>query len=339
MTTTAQRPLAGNPFDAFSTAEDVIRGIDLHGKVAVVTGGHSGIGRETTRVLRAAGDDVVVPARDPSRAAVALDGVPGVEVERLDLIDPDSVDAFASRFLASGRPLHLLINSAGIMAVPLERDRRGYESHFATNHLGHHQLAVRLWPALVAASGARVVAVSAAAHRLSGVDFDDPNFERREYHPMIGYGQSKTANILFARELDRRGEAAGVRAFSLHPGAIIGTNLNRDVPVEVFQAMGLLDEDGNRIVDPLAGKKTVEQGASTSVWCAVSPLLDGMGGVYCRDNDITIVESPAAATLDPSAGASGVPPPVGLSPHAADPEAAARLWTLSEELTGASLPS
>jgi NAD(P)-dependent dehydrogenase (short-subunit alcohol dehydrogenase family) len=337
--TTPQRPLDDNPFDAFSTAGDVVRGIDLTGTVAVVTGGHSGIGRETTRVLRGAGADVVVPVRDPARATAALEGIDGVEIERLDLMDPDSVDDFAERFLASQRPLRILINSAGIMAVPLACDRRGYESHFATNHLGHHQLAVRLWPALVAAPGARVVAVSAAAHRLAAVDFDDPNFERREYHPMIGYGQSKTANILFAREIDRRGEPFDVRAFSLHPGAIIGTNLNRDVPVEVFRAMGLVDEQGNRVVDPLAGKKTIEQGASTSVWCAVSPQLDGMGGVYCRDNDIALVETPAAATLDPSAGANGVPPPVGLSPHAADPAAAQRLWSLSEELTGAALPS
>jgi NAD(P)-dependent dehydrogenase (short-subunit alcohol dehydrogenase family) len=331
---TAQHPLTGSPFDAASTAADVIAGIDLTGKVAVVTGGHSGIGLETTRVLRAAGAEVVVPVRYPERAATALAGVPGVEIERLDLADPGSVDAFAERFLASGRPLHILVNSAGIMAVPLSRDARGYESHFATNH---YQLAVRLLPALLAARGARVVAVSAAAHRLSPVLFDDPWFEHREYHPMLGYGQSKTANILFARALDRLGAEHGVRAFSLHPGAIIGTNLSGYASPESLRAMGLVDAGGNPVIDPYAGKKTVQQGASTSVWCAVSPQLDGLGGVYCLDNNIAQVAEPDPHTLDPQRhGTSRVPAPAGVSPHAADPEAATHLWTLSEHLTAAS---
>jgi NAD(P)-dependent dehydrogenase (short-subunit alcohol dehydrogenase family) len=334
----AQQPLKDNPFDAFSTADDVIAGIDLAGRVAIVTGGHSGIGLETTRVLRRAGAHVIVPVRYPDKASEALRGIDGVEIQRLDLIDPDSVDSFADRFLDSGRALHILVNSAGIMAVPLTRDRRGYESHFATNHLGHHQLALRLWPALTAAADARVVAVSAAAHRICGIDFDDPNFERRPYDPMVGYGQSKTANILFAAELDRRGADLGIRGFSLHPGAIIGTGLNRDLPSDLLRAMGLVDESGNPIIDPAAGKKTVQQGASTSVWCAVSPMLNDLGGVYCRDNDVTLVQAPPAATLSPTAGAAGVPLPTGLSPHAADPGAATRLWDLSDRLTGASLP-
>jgi NAD(P)-dependent dehydrogenase (short-subunit alcohol dehydrogenase family) len=340
--TTAQRPITDTPFDAASTAADVIEGIDLTGKVAIVTGGHSGIGLETTRVFRAAGAQVVVPVRYPERAAEALAGVPGVEIERLDLADPASVDAFAERFLDSGRPLHILVNSAGIMAVPLARDARGYESHFATNHLGHFQLAVRLWPALLAAGGAggaRVVAVSAAAHRLSPVFFDDPRFERREYHPMLGYGQSKTANILFARELDRLGAEHGIRGFSLHPGAIIGTNLSTYASQDALRAMGLIDADGNAVIDPYAGKKTVQQGASTSVWCAVSPQLAGLGGVYCLDNNIAVVAEPNPDTLDPQRhGSSGVPAPTGVAPHAADPEAATHLWTLSEHLTTAKLP-
>ncbi|HEX4248093.1 MAG TPA: SDR family NAD(P)-dependent oxidoreductase, partial [Pseudonocardia sp.] len=145
---TAQQPITDTPFDAASTSADVVAGIDLTGRVAIVTGGHSGIGLETTRVLRAAGAQVVVPVRYPERAAEALRGIDGAELDLLDLADPGSVDAFAERFLASGRPLHILVNSAGIMAVPLSHDARGYESHFATNHLGHYQLAVRLWPAL-----------------------------------------------------------------------------------------------------------------------------------------------------------------------------------------------
>jgi hypothetical protein len=184
-----------------------------------------------------------------------------------------------------------------------------------------------------------VVSVSAAAHRLSPVVFDDPGFEHRDYHPMLGYGQLKTANILFARELDRRGADHGVRAFSLHPGAIIGTNLSRYATPDSLRAMGLVDEDGNPVIDPASGKKNVAQGASTSVWCAVSPQLDGKGGVYCLDNNIAVVMEPNPQTLNPlEHHSSQVPPPTGLSPHAADPEAAVRLWELSEELSGAKLP-
>ncbi|MFE0515094.1 SDR family NAD(P)-dependent oxidoreductase, partial [Streptomyces sp. NPDC058964] len=164
--TTAQQPLPSG-FGAASTAEDVIRGIDLTGKVAVVTGGYSGIGLEAARVLRAAGAEVVVPARDVTRAREALKEVDGAETEPMDLIDPSSVDAFAGKFLASGRPLHILVNSAGIMATPLTRDARGYEAQFATNHLGHFRLVARLWPALVAAGGARVVSVSSRGIRFS----------------------------------------------------------------------------------------------------------------------------------------------------------------------------
>jgi NAD(P)-dependent dehydrogenase (short-subunit alcohol dehydrogenase family) len=327
-----QQPLADNPFDAASTAEEVAAGIDLTGKVAVVTGGHSGIGRETTRVLREHGADVVVPVRDPAKAEGMLAGIDGVEVDRLDLVDPASVDAFADRFLASGRPLDILVTSAGIMGVPLSRDARGNESHFATNHLGHFRLTARLWPALEKAATARVVAVSAAAHRLSPIVFDDVGFDHREYHPMLGYGQSKTANILFALELDRWAAEHGVRAFSLHPGSIVDTNLSGWATPETLRAMKLVDDDGKPVIDPYSGKKTVAQGASTSVWCAISPRLDGLGGVYCLDNDI----APVAGNTEHDARSHGTAevPTSGVSPHAIDPVAAARLWDLSEQLTG-----
>ena len=210
---TPQQPI-GSGFDAASTTADVIAGIDLSGKVAVVTGGYSGLGRETARTLAAAGADVIVPARDPGRAAAALQGLKRVSVGPMDLLDPASVDAFASRFLATGRPLDILVNSAGIMAAPLARDSRGYESQFATNHLGHFQLTARLWEALSRANGARVVSVSSLGHRYSPVVFDDPNFEHREYNPWAAYGQSKTANILFAVELD---SAAGTPACGPSP--------------------------------------------------------------------------------------------------------------------------
>jgi NAD(P)-dependent dehydrogenase (short-subunit alcohol dehydrogenase family) len=325
--TTAQQPLPSG-FGAASTAEDAIKGIDLTGKVAVVTGGYSGIGLETARVLRAAGAEVVVPARDVARARAALKEVDGAEVEPMDLIDPSSVDAFAGKFLASGRPLHILVNSAGIMATPLTRDARGYESQFATNHLGHFRLVAGLWPALVAAGGARVVSVSSRGIRFSPVVFDDLHFERRPYEPFAAYGQSKTANALFAVELDRRGRAEGVRAFSVHPGTIIDTGLAKHISEEAVRAAGAVDDEGRPVRDPARQLKTVPQGAATSVWCATSPQLDGLGGVYCENCDI----SPLVTAADEDEWFSGAGLP-GVLPYAVDPEAAARLWEVSERLT------
>jgi NAD(P)-dependent dehydrogenase (short-subunit alcohol dehydrogenase family) len=226
-----QNPI-GSGFGAASTAQEVVKGVDLSNKVAIVTGGYSGIGVETTRALTSAGAKVIVPARDLDKAATALKGLDGVEIEAMDLLDPASIDAFAETFLASGRPLHILVSSAGIMACPLTRDSRGYESQFATNHLGHFQLVTRLWRALRQANGARVVSVSSWGHRRSPIVFDDPNFERREYDRWSAYGQSKTANILFALALDERGKAEGVRAFSLHPGSIVGTGLEKHLSRE-----------------------------------------------------------------------------------------------------------
>jgi NAD(P)-dependent dehydrogenase (short-subunit alcohol dehydrogenase family) len=323
---TLQKPI-GSGFNAASTAAEVISGIDLSGKIAIVTGGYSGIGVETARALRSAGARVIVPARDRAKAVRALQAI-DAEIETMDLLDPASIDAFAARFLASGRPLHILVNSAGIGGAPLTRDARGYESHFATNHLGHFQLAIRLWPALRRASGARVVAVSAWAHSRSPLVFEDPNFEHREYIPWIAYGQSKTANILFALALDDRGKAHGVRAFSLHPGSIVGTGLSKYLSPDVLRAMGVVDEDGNPIIDPARNLKTIEQGAATSVWCATSPQLDGLGGVYCQNSDIAplVSEELAANPIGSMA--------LGVLPHAVDPLAADRLWTLSEQLLG-----
>jgi NAD(P)-dependent dehydrogenase (short-subunit alcohol dehydrogenase family) len=318
-------------FNMASTAEEVLAGIDLTGKIAIVTGGYSGIGTETTRALRAAGAHVIVPARDLAKARKALEGI-DVEIEPMDLADPASVDAFAGRFLARGEPLHILINSAGVMAMPLTRDSRGNEMQFATNHLGHFQLTARLWPALKRAAGARVVSVSSRGHRFSGVDFDDPNFERREYDPWIAYGQSKTANVLFALGVDKRGEADGIRAFALHPGAII-TDLVRHMSQDDLRARGAIDEEGRPVVDLARGFKSVPQGAATSVWCATSPQLDGMGGVYCEDVEV----SPVLVDADNAPGR--VSSDVGVRPWAIDPAAVESLWSLSETLTGATLPS
>src|SRR5688572_10459596 len=218
----------GSGFSATSTASDVIKDIDLTGKVAIVTGGNAGIGLETTKVLAAAGATVIVPARDTEKAKQNLRGIANVELACMDLIDPNSIDSFAEKFLATNRPLHLLINNAGIMWVPLRRDSRGIESQLATNYLGQFQLVARLWPALKNANGARVINVSSQGHQFGDINFDDPHFLHRQYDTLQAYGQSKTASNLFALELDNRSNAFGIRAYALHPGSIHGTELGRE---------------------------------------------------------------------------------------------------------------
>jgi NAD(P)-dependent dehydrogenase (short-subunit alcohol dehydrogenase family) len=329
---TEQKPLHTG-FGAETTAAEVIRGVSLEGRVAIVTGGYSGIGVETTRALRSAGARVIVPARNLDKAATALRGIDSVEIEPMDLMDPASIDAFADGFLATGQPLHILVNSAGIMATPLTRDARGYESQFATNHLGHFQLVSRLWPALLEANGARVVSVSSWGHRLSPVVFDDPNFERRPYDRWSAYGQSKTANVLFALGVDERGKADGVRAFSLHPGGIVDTGLGKHLSTDELRAAGVIDEHGKPIRDPARNLKTVEQGAATSVWCAAMPQLEGLGGVYCENCDIApLVSTEDQANRNNPAIRRTNSFSLGVMPYAVDPEAAERLWSLSEQL-------
>jgi NAD(P)-dependent dehydrogenase (short-subunit alcohol dehydrogenase family) len=300
-------------FGAESTTKDVLAGIDLTGRLAIVTGGYSGLGLETTRALAGAGAHVVVPARRPDAARQA---VAGVEVDELDLADLESVRGFAERFIATGRDIHLMIDNAGIMACPETRVGPGWEAQFATNHLGHYALVNRLWPA-IARGGARVVATSSNGHQLSGIRWDDVQFERG-YDKWQAYGQAKTANALFAVQLDALGRDAGVRAFSVHPGTI-STELGRHLSKEEIIAAGWMDEDGNWA----ATFKTPEQGAATQVWAATSPRLTGMGGVYCEDCDI-------AEPWDQDAGElTG-----GVRAHATDLGQAARLWELSARLTG-----
>ena len=338
MMLTRQQPI-GSGFGASTTAEEILKGTSLNGITAIVTGGYSGIGLETTRALASAGAAVIVPARDTVRAAAALAGIDNVSIESMDLTDPASIDQFAAHFLASGRPLHILVNSAGIMAAPLTRDARGYELQFATNHLGHFHLTARLWPALLQADGARVVSVSSWGHRQSPVVFEDPNFERRSYDRMSAYGQSKTANILFALALDKRGRDEGVRAFSVHPGSIAGTGLDEHFSLAELQAAGVIDGSGNPILDPSRNLKTAEQGAATSIWCAVSPQLDGIGGVYCENCDIApLVGDPAAVINNENARRLGSMA-LGVMPYAVDPEAADRLWSLSGQLTKVDFPA
>jgi NAD(P)-dependent dehydrogenase (short-subunit alcohol dehydrogenase family) len=316
-----QKPI-NSGFNKASTASDVIKGIDLRGKIAIVTGGNTGIGLETTKALAAAGATVIVPARDTEKAKKNLHSIKNVELAALDLINPKSIDGFAEMFLASGRPLHLLINNAGIMWVPLRRDSRGIESQLATNYLAQFQLTARLWSALKKAKGARVINVSSHGHQFAPFNFDDPNFLSREYETLQGYGQSKTASNLFSLELDNRGKAWSIRTYSLHPGSIGGTELAREASLEFFQKMGFYDELGNILPEVAASLKTIPQGAATTVWCATSQLLNNLGGVYCEDCDV------AELAMDTTGTGNGV------KSYSLNETNAKKLWTLSEKMTG-----
>lgn len=308
-------------FDKSSTTSEVIKGLDLTGKTVIITGGNTGIGLETTQTLAQAGATVIVPARDIQKAERNLQGISNVELSAMDLMDTDSIDAFANHFLASGRPLHLLINNAGIMWVPLRRDSRGIESQLATNYMAQFQLTARLWPALQSADGARVVNVSSYGHQFAPFNFEDPNFLKRAYETLEAYGQSKTAVNLFSMELDNRAKSSNVRAYSLHPGSIGGTELAREASLETFQKMGFCDAEGNLLPEVAASLKTIPQGAATTVWCATSPLLSTLGGVYCEDVNI------ARLVTDPPASD-------GVRAYSLDQDNAHRLWELSEKMTG-----
>lgn len=325
---TQQSPLQSG-YGARTTAGELAANKDLTGKIAIVTGGHSGLGLETARVLAEAGAKVIIPVRSLAKAAEAVARIPGAELAELDLTDPQSINHFAAEFLESHRPLHLLIHSAGIMAVPEQYDGKGNELQFSTNFLGPFQLTARLWPALVAAKEARVVIVSSKGHRISNIDFEDLDFKRRGYNKWAAYGQSKTAASLFAVELDRRGKDAGVRAFSVHPGSIV-TNLSQFLSDDEMKAMGALDDHGRRAFSNTdEEKKTVPEGAATIVWCATSEQLNGMGGVYCENVNI-------ARLMEESEDASDSRIQ-GVKAWATDREAAQKLWSVAESLTGTSL--
>ncbi|WP_294671268.1 SDR family NAD(P)-dependent oxidoreductase [uncultured Fluviicola sp.] len=315
-----QKPL-GSGFNAQSTTSEVINGIDLTGKVAIVTGGNTGIGLETVKTLAQAGATIIVPARDVEKAKRNLDGIPHVEIEEMDLMDPASIDAFAQKFLTSGRDLHLLINNAGIMWVPLRRDSRGYESQLATNYLALYQLTARLWPALKQANGARVVNVSSGGHQFSDFNFEDPQFLNRDYETLLGYGQSKTAVNLFSLEFDNQAKEYNVRSYSLCPGAVGETELAREAPADLFQKLGYSDAAGNILPEVAARLKTIPQGAATTVWAATSPLLNKIGGVYCEHADVSLLSSDVTAVG-------------GVKAYSLDETHAKRLWKLSGELTG-----
>ncbi|WP_224366460.1 SDR family NAD(P)-dependent oxidoreductase [Hyalangium versicolor] len=320
-----QRPL-GTGFTASSTTEEVLRGVDLAGKNIIVTGGHGRLGLETTRALAQAGASVTVAARDLERAGRAIAGISRAEVSRLDLVDPKSINDFVARWLASPRPLHVLINGATPKAPPtLTLDARGFEIQFATSHLGHFQLTLGLLPALRAAHGARVVNLSSGAQRIGTLRWDDLHFANGGYDPQVAYAQAKKANVLFTVELDRRFAKDGIRAFAVHPGVVVDPQQPGTPAYQSLRAMGLINEAGQPIIDPERGKKAVKQGASTIVFAATSPLLADLGGVYLKDNDVSrLDDEPRPLTADSI--------PSEVASHSIDPQSAQRLWELSEHL-------
>jgi NAD(P)-dependent dehydrogenase (short-subunit alcohol dehydrogenase family) len=315
------------PFNAEATAAEVIDGIDLSGKRAIVTGGSSGIGIETARALAGAGAEVTLAVRDTDagdRTATDISATTGnaVHVNRLDLADQASVATFVAEWTG---PLDMLINNAGVMGLPdLQLTREGWEMQFATNHLGHFALALGLHDALAVAGDARIVSLSSVGHRRSPVIFDDLNFASRPYDLGLAYGQSKTANVLFAVEATRRWGSDGMTANAVHPGTIATTNLTRRLDPDVLAALGASAPYAETFVGSRARYQTIEQGAATSVLVATSPQLDGIGGRYFEDCN-------QAPVLDPNVSNTTIS---GVAAYALDPANANRLWELSLALLG-----
>ena len=308
-----------SPFGHSTIARDVVEGLDLSGVRAVITGGYSGIGLEAARALALVGAEVIAAGRSRKKAERALAEIDGqVSFADLDLCDLASIQAFADAQIEAGRPIDLLINNAGIMACPEQRTEQGWEAQFGANHLGHFALTLRLLPLLRTAPSARIVALSSLAHIISDIDFDDPNFERRDYEKWTAYGQSKTANALFAAGAAERLADDGILAFSLHPGGIM-TDLQRDLSDEEMRAMGWMDDDGT-LAD---GFKTKEQGAATTVFAATSDLIAGHSGAYLEDCNIAPLTEAKARH--------------GVREYAVDSDRATRLWMLSERMTGLAL--
>jgi NAD(P)-dependent dehydrogenase (short-subunit alcohol dehydrogenase family) len=309
-------------FHAKSTAAEVLNGVDLRGKTVIVTGGYSGIGLEKVKGLASKGAKVIIPVRSPEKAAANLADIDGdITTAAMDLADLTSVRQFAHGVMDSHRHLDILINNAGIMACPEARVGPGWESQFGVNHMGHFALTQALLPLLARTPGARVVALSSTAHKMSDILWHDPQFEKTEYEKWRAYGQAKTANALFANAMSRRLHDSGGLAFSVHPGGIF-TPLQRHLPKEEMIAMGWLNEDGEPSELAKAGFKTPEQGASTTLWAATSESLEGKPGVYCEDCDIASLidaDSPMARYM-------------GVDAHACSDEGAERLWELSEKL-------
>jgi NAD(P)-dependent dehydrogenase (short-subunit alcohol dehydrogenase family) len=312
--------MAGS-FGAQSTTDEVLEGVDLTGKRFLVTGASAGLGVETIRALTAHGAKVVGAARDLQKARRATTHIPGVDLIELDLASLASVRDASDALNAVGEPFDVVIANAGVMACPKGVTADGFETQFGTNHLGHFVFVNRIAPLI----RERLVNLSSAGHQFADVDLEDPNFETTPYVEFVAYGRSKTANILFAVEFDRRHRARGVRAAALHPGGI-QTELGRHMTPEVIQQLVDARRRAGRPVDQLDRAsyqwKTIPQGAATSVWAAAVASADEVGGRYCEDCHV-------AEVTETSAGVTG-----GVRPYALDPERAKALWAKSEEMVG-----
>ncbi|GAB0114841.1 SDR family NAD(P)-dependent oxidoreductase [Acidisoma sp. C75] len=311
--------MAARQFGATSTTDEVLAGTDLTGKRALVTGVSAGLGIETARALAAHGATVIGTVRDLEKGRRATAEIPGISLIEMDLAALASVRAAAHRLVAEGRPLDLVIANAGVMACPKSYTADGFEMQFGTNHLGHFVFINRI--ASLLQPGARVVNLASSGHRFADVDLEDPNFERTEYTPFVAYGRSKTANILFAVEFDRRHKARGVRAVAVHPGGI-QTELGRHLGEgEIERLMRQLNETNAAAGLPPFAWKTIPQGAATSVWAGVVAPADEVGGLYCEDCHIAEPENSDTAMR-------------GVRAYALDPANARALWEKSEAMVG-----
>jgi NAD(P)-dependent dehydrogenase (short-subunit alcohol dehydrogenase family) len=314
-----------HPFGATSSTDDVLRGIDLSGKRVLVTGVSAGLGVETARALAAHGAQVIGAARDLSKAHAATKPVRAqaarggsLDLIQLDLASLDNVRTCAEGLLAAGQPLDVIIANAGVMACPKGSTVDGFETQFGTNHLGHFVLVNRI--ASLLRPGSRLVNLSSAGHRFADVDLEDPNFEHSTYAEFIAYGRSKTANVLFAVEFDRRHKAGGVRAAAVHPGGI-HTELGRYMTHETTQRMiAQINASQPKGAAPFSWK-SIPQGAATSVWAACVADAEAIGGRYCEDCHV--------AEIVEGEGFRG-----GVRSYALDPQHAQALWGKSEELVG-----
>ena len=311
-----QKPVDSG-FGAKSEPEEVLKDIDLGGKVAMVTGGYSGIGLETTRALKEAGARVIVPARRKDVAKSALSGiVESEDILNLDLADPSSAQSFVNEFVDSGMSLDILINNAAVMACPQMPTKEGWDLQFAVNHIGHFIITKGLLPTM-SSSGSRIVTLSSTGHKLSGIQWEDVHFEG-SYDKWKAYGQSKTAASLLAVEISERMKDEGIKTYSVHPGGIF-TPLQRHLEKEEMIALGWLGEDGELSEMAAANFKSPTQGASTSLWCATSPMLEEVSGVYCENCDVAVrqEDGPMARYI-------------GVADWAVDTDEAAKLWDLTE---------
>ena len=304
-----------------STTDEVLAGIDLSGKVALVTGASSGLGVETARALASVGAEVTLTARDMPKVDAVAEAIrerhpqARISTGELELTRPESVRAFAKSFLSGHERLDLLVNNAGLMASPLMRTAEGWEMQLATCHLGHFLLTGLLADALLKGAPSRIVNLSSGGHRFSDLDFDDPFFDRREYDKWIAYGQAKTANVLFTVALEKRLAARGVHAYAVHPGVIM-TELARHMTEDDIKELMARAPRGEGMKF-----KPVEAGAATTVWAATSPSLEGRGGLYLEDCNEGLVND--------TEGTEG-----GYAPYAVDPETAEQLWSWSEGILG-----